>query len=313
MARSRALTKIELEKRHAWFEEWVKTIDDRIEAWKEKLPVHVSQSLDKSPDSLIILEEYLIKTYPDSDSATDPALADTIDAIATYIGEVYKLNLPGNQVWRPSTEIMETENPQFYFYCEVGLDFKKGGKNPASNIPFVLYNKPGRKLYEYYYILKKLTEEAIINEEERKTQKPIPGRGGYSYQHFILLKNNSYKLLDLESTLRRFYSKKKNAPEVYLVNDVRLVVEMSKEFCFHFWYDDRPSVLAESKEISNDYKGNKKDKESISSCAYRIEFWGDSDSKGEFFNEHLYILDEIVQIQHVFVFSLRQGIFYDEM
>lgn len=313
MNRSRELNESELKQRIVWFNEWIKTIDERINNWKETLPLQLSAKLDKSPESLILLGEYLVETFHDANSANDPELEFTMDAIATYIGEVYRLNLPGKQLWKPSPEVMDSAHPKFYFYCEVGLDFNRGGKNPFSKVRFVIYNKSPLELFEYFQMLVKSTEEAIRNEEKRRNQIPIPGRGGYSYQYFILLSNESYGLTDLEKRLKSFYSAKSKSPEVYLANEARLVVEMSKEFCFHFWYDDRSSVLDESKEIAESYTGNKKAIELISSCKYRIEFWGDSDPGGEYFNEHLFILDEIVKIEGVFVFNIRQGVFYDEM
>lgn len=313
MGRSRKLNENELKQRTVWFNDWTKTIDERINNWRETLPRQLKQKLDKSPESLLSLGEYLVETFHNSDSANDPALEGIMDAIATYIGEVYRLNLPGKQLWRPSTEVIDSETPKFYFYCKVGLDFNNGGENPSSQVRFVLYNKASRRLFEYFQILVKSTEESIRNEEKRRNETPIPGRGGYSYQYFILLLNDSYRLIDLEKILKSFYSSKPKSPGVYLANEARLVVEMSKEFCFHFWYDNRSSVLEESKEIAESYTGNKKKIELISSCKHRIEFWGDSDPGGEYFNEHLFILDEIVKIEGVFVFNIRQGVFYDEM
>lgn len=316
LGRSRKLTESERIEREREFSEWSSSIEERINAWKEKLPSEIRSVLDKSIDSLIVLEIYLNATYPNSSFFYDLANANIFDAVSTYIGEVYRLHLPGseNLEWKKGTEIIEwTGEPRYRFYFQVGFREDKEGVNPSVRLPYILHTKPGKELFTTLTGLISYFQKQIEEKSKQKDQFLIPGRGGYCYQHFLLLKSDSYGLKDLEKSVSNFYAKRPSGPKVYLANEARLVVEFTKEFCFHFWYDDRPNVVAaESKEIAEGYNG-KKDKAVIAACKSRIEFWGDSDPNGEYFNEHLFILSEIVDIPDILVFNFKQGVFYDEM
>ncbi len=295
------------------FAHWKSTIVNRIQQWKSTFPASIAEKLDMSAESLVILEQYLVDTFPDHVIFFNPSNNKTIDVVCTYIGEVYRLNLPGKQEWKiEDDKIIEQETAVYTFeYC-VGLEGCSWGENPTQLIPFVLHVKLGNKLFEHFInSLTKKFNEAIVAKEK---QIEIPGRGGYSYQHFLLLKNDSYRLKELEKSVSNFYAKRPDGPKVYLANEARLVIEFTKEFCFHFWLDDRSYVVpAESKEIAEQYVSNKKNRDVIAAAKTRIEFWGDGDPNGDYFNEHLFLLSELVKLPDFYIFNFKQGVFYDEM
>ena len=316
MEKWRKMTKKELKEHLERFYNWVPTIADRIDLWKKTLPETIASRLDMSKKSLHVLEEYLVDNFTDYTTFFSPSNSQNVDGVCTYIGEVYRANLHGEVTWKSGRdEIIEADPPQLHFPYEICLEFDSRGESPARKIPYILHNRTSNCLLEYLETgLTFNFTHSIEFHEKAKTQIPIPGRGGYSYQHFLLLKNDSYGLKDLENFVSNFYAKRPNSPKVYLANEARLVVEFTKEFCFHFWYDDRPNVVAaESKEIAEEYRNGKKDKAVIAACKRRIEFWGDSDPNGEYFNEHLFLLSEIVNIPDLLVFNFKQGVFYDEM
>ena len=73
----------------------------------------------------------------------------------------------------------------------------------------------------------------------------------------------------------------------------------------------REEVLAESKEIADNYSGHK-NKQEIASCKSRIEFWGDQDDGMDYFNEHLFILEQFMDNEKVLIYDFISGVFFDE-
>ena len=140
-----------------------------------------------------------------------------------------------------------------------------------------------------------------------------PGLGGYNYQYFILISDDSINLSSLEVKLKRYYQNEPEGSSVYVFNEATLIVEYKDKYCFHLRYDDRSLVAVESAEIASGYIGTKKSKTAIAACSKRFDFWGDEDTKGKYFNEHLILLSEIVNLPGVYIYDFKQGVFYDEM
>lgn len=52
-----------IEKRKEVFMDWLAFIDVRIKEWKKTIPADIAQQLDVKPDSLEIVERYLIEHF----------------------------------------------------------------------------------------------------------------------------------------------------------------------------------------------------------------------------------------------------------
>lgn len=89
------------------FEMWLFVMDDRLEEFISSLPQDVGRALDYSPESLDVLEAWLLRNFPDISSIK--AVTKTLDGAARYVGETFRLALGGG--WD-----IELENTQDVFY-----------------------------------------------------------------------------------------------------------------------------------------------------------------------------------------------------
>ena len=91
------------------FIEWVTSMPDRIIEFKKKLPREIRDSLDRSPESLEILENCMIQNFSIKD-IQNPQSRDSIDGFMTYTGDVFQKNLP-NIKW--SIDLEDESNISF--------------------------------------------------------------------------------------------------------------------------------------------------------------------------------------------------------
>jgi hypothetical protein len=77
------------------FEYWLIDMDDAIERVLERLPRDVAEKMDYSANSLDAIERYLLDKYGNSKEALKKSEAQLIDAMARYVGEVFRKKLGG--------------------------------------------------------------------------------------------------------------------------------------------------------------------------------------------------------------------------
>ena len=302
------LNKKESLERQQWFENWLSTIDKRISSWKDTLEDDLKKELDKSPESLKNLEKYLLVTFQKPSQTRDQVNADLVDAISTYLGQVFIESMPDNHIWE--VELVKTGDPsEYYFYPYLKRENPFIGFNPYYDlIPFAVNKKEGSTIIDFY------NKQLDFYEKEKEDFKPTkvpPGRGGFSYQYFILVKNESFDLKEVEQAIKTYYVKKA-ANNVHFHNEQHLLVNTGDNYYFHFQLDTSEGVLQESKEIAENYTGSK-DKTVIASCKSRVEFWGDEDTNGDYINDHMYLLEQLMQNDKLLIFDFRNGVFFDEV
>jgi hypothetical protein len=149
------MTKKEKEEKRVNFLDWVTFIEDRVNQWKKHLPRELSEKLDWSIDSFSTLERFVLENYT-IEQFRDPANKDAVDALASYIGETYRLNLP-NAKW----EIELDEESDINFNAPAVTTVPPAGVpiNPFPLVFRIINNKSGD-------ILKRIFEGtvAIYNE-----------------------------------------------------------------------------------------------------------------------------------------------------
>lgn len=91
------MTVEEKNKRKEDFIMWVTFLPDRVKEFKQKLPSDISNLLDESPDSLEIIETYILNNYS-VEYFQNPQNKDFVNGFVSYIGEVFQKNLP-NAKW----------------------------------------------------------------------------------------------------------------------------------------------------------------------------------------------------------------------
>jgi hypothetical protein len=77
------------------FDDWLIDMDDAIDRFLNALPGNVRERLDFSPESLDVLERWLLERYPSLDAALAESEKDTLDGAARYVGETYRRTLGG--------------------------------------------------------------------------------------------------------------------------------------------------------------------------------------------------------------------------
>jgi hypothetical protein len=80
------------------FQDWFAHMDDALKEFLAQLPVEVRERLDRSPESLGVLEAWLLERYPTMLAILEDEEASHLDGAARYIGEVFRKALGGH--WR---------------------------------------------------------------------------------------------------------------------------------------------------------------------------------------------------------------------
>lgn len=126
------------------FIEWTTFTEDRISQWKKDIPNEVSSKLDWSPESLLVVEEYLLDNYVLEDQQ-DIEKRSALDAIVSYVGDLIRKNIP-ETIWK-----IELEDETNIFYNLPYLVFKLGVPlSPHKLVQDALTEKAGNEMLERY-------------------------------------------------------------------------------------------------------------------------------------------------------------------
>ncbi len=132
------------EERYETFIEWTTFTEDRINEWKKSVPKEIASKLDWTPESLLIVEKYLLDNYSveyQNSKEKRPAL----DAIVSYVGDLIRRSIP-ETIWK-----IELEDETNIFYNLPYLVFKLGVPlSPHSLVQDALVEKTGSVLMERY-------------------------------------------------------------------------------------------------------------------------------------------------------------------
>ncbi|SRR5258708_650270 len=79
------------------FENWLIVFDEDLDRFLATLPVETRAPLDYSPESLDVLETWILKNYPNTDSILAKDQMLILDGLTRYIGETYRKALGG--IW----------------------------------------------------------------------------------------------------------------------------------------------------------------------------------------------------------------------
>ena len=102
------------------FEGWLDFMDGALGRFLMNLPAEIESRLDFSPQSLNVLESWILNKYPSTQAMTEPDQTITLDALARYIGETFRKVLGG--YW----DIQLDEPDLVYFSLPIITGFKGG-------------------------------------------------------------------------------------------------------------------------------------------------------------------------------------------
>lgn len=80
------------------FQFWLMDMSDAIDRFLQSVPTQVATRLDYSPESLNVIEEYILDRYPTIDDIKKQSEAKTVDGIARYVGQVFRKHFGGKWI-----------------------------------------------------------------------------------------------------------------------------------------------------------------------------------------------------------------------
>ena len=126
------------------FIEWTTFIEDRVNNWTLNAPKKLVDALDYSPESLKVIEQYILEKYT-KETLGKPENKTAIDAIISYYSEVFMRNFP-NSIWH--IELEDENSVDFNLPCiktPIGTLV-----NPYYLIKRVMAKNKGTFLYDFY-------------------------------------------------------------------------------------------------------------------------------------------------------------------
>jgi hypothetical protein len=124
------------------FQWWITLIPDRIEELKQSLPKNISDQLDRSIDSLDILEKYLLSNYT-AEKIHEHENASVYDGLARYIGSTLNRNIE-NAEWY--IELEDQDDVYYNVPVLVFKDFEEPPLSPFAAISMIFYENTGEYL-----------------------------------------------------------------------------------------------------------------------------------------------------------------------
>ncbi len=82
------------------FEYWLSSMDDFLEFFLSQFPNSKRKILDYSPQSLDVVEAWILEHYPDTDSMLAVGESERVNAAACYVGETFRKAHGGRAIAR---------------------------------------------------------------------------------------------------------------------------------------------------------------------------------------------------------------------
>lgn len=131
----------------------------------------------------------------------------------------------------------------------------------------------------------------------------------YSYLAFITPGSDA-SLMALKNNLETFYEKSdiENKPEIVL-NDQQIDIVFDDEYRFYIAFSQEEYVNEEALELAQenelDWNENPIDKAKLETCHKRFEIWADDDFDMDYFNDSLFITEQIEKFNDVIIFAVQ--------
>src|SRR5215207_2074572 len=77
------------------FEYWLSYMPDGLKHFFDSFPDRIRDKLDFSPESLDVLESWILETYPSTEAMLKPDQASRVGGAARYTGETFRKVLGG--------------------------------------------------------------------------------------------------------------------------------------------------------------------------------------------------------------------------
>jgi len=125
----------------------------------------------------------------------------------------------------------------------------------------------------------------------------------YSYSAYITPSSNA-DITVLKDYLEDFYQEEN--PEI-LLSDNEIKINFDNEYNFYIYLATEEHVNQEALEIADDletdFNENLYDKEKLKASKKRFEMWGDPDFDMDYFNDSLFIIQQIEKFNDIIIFQ----------
>lgn len=89
--------------------------------------------------------------------------------------------------------------------------------------------------------------------------------------------------------------------------DSRHVVVQQDDWKLHLYFEDEAHVKEEAQELAEDLIQDEQDRKLVSSSKSRIAIFGDPDPEMMYFNEYLFVLEEMEKFLGLYIFDPNEG------
>jgi len=125
----------------------------------------------------------------------------------------------------------------------------------------------------------------------------------YSYSAYISPSSNA-DIKVLKEFLDEFYQESDNK---ITLNDNQITITFDDEYNFYIYLAEEEHVNQEALEIADyleeDWNETPYDKEKLKASKKRFEVWGDPDFDMDYFNDSLFIIDQVEKFNDIIIFQ----------
>lgn len=125
----------------------------------------------------------------------------------------------------------------------------------------------------------------------------------YSYSAYISPSSNA-DIKVLKEFLDAFYQESDNK---IILSDNQITITFDDEYNFYIYLAEEEHVNQEALEIADyleeDWNENPYDKEKLKASKKRFEIWGDPDFDMDYFNDSLFIIDQLEKFNDIIIFQ----------
>lgn len=112
------------------FQHWLAHMSDALETFMDLLPPAVQARLDYQPESLAILERFLLDRYENVDAVSKSSETTYLDGAARYVGEVFRKGIGGR--WQ-----IRFDDPKYVYFGLPELTFLERRDTPVCPLTLV--------------------------------------------------------------------------------------------------------------------------------------------------------------------------------
>jgi len=135
---------------------------------------------------------------------------------------------------------------------------------------------------------------------------------GYEYytSQVFISESSDFSLTGLKEKLENFYKSDERDVKITMTAD-SITVNINN-YSFYIGLNEESYVSEEIREIAESIN-HQKDNTIISNCKKRLEISADEDFDMDYFNDSLYISEQIEEFKDVFIFDPQENKFSDEI